>query len=190
MSGLEVAYLLCVVAGLTWAVLSAVVGGIFGGDHGADGGGHDAGGAGGAAAGHDHAVHFSPLSPSIIAIFVTAFGSAGYVSMEYLKVSAMLSLPIAIAAAFLAAGAMFFVFAKIFEATQQSSAPAPSELVGLVGQVLTAIPENGVGEISYTVRGSRFTAPAKHVQGWAVPAHAPVIIESLAGSVFFVRRGD
>lgn len=203
MTGFEVMYLLCVIVGLTWALLSAIFGGLFGGDHGGDAGGHDVGAAGhdagaaghdaGAAHGHDgsdHAVHFSPLSPSIIAIFLTSFGAGGFVASQFFHAGPTLSVPFAALAGVLVAGAMLALFAKIFSVTQQSSQPFQQELTGVVGQVITPIPENGVGEISYTVRGSRFTAPARHVQGWAVPAHAPVVIEKLVGSVFFVRRGD
>jgi len=190
MSGIAITYLVCVIAGLAWALLNALFAGIFGmGDQGADGAGGDAGG-GDAAAGHDHSVHLSPLSPTAIAIFVTCFGASGFVLEEYVKTGAYASIPIAFVIGAAVTAGMLALFAKIFSVTQQSSEPNAAELAGLVAQVLTPIPENGIGEIAYTARGSRFTAPARHVQGWAVPAHSAVVIERLVGNVVYVRRGD
>ena len=130
------------------------------------------------------------MSPTAIAIFVTCFGASGFVLEEYVKTGAYVSIPIAFGIGAAVTAGMLAIFAKIFSITQQSSEPNASELAGIVAQVLTPILENGIGEIAYTARGSRFTAPARHVQGWAVPAHTAVVIERLVGNVVYVRKGD
>jgi hypothetical protein len=46
---------------------------------------------------------------------------------------------------------------------------------------------NGLGEIAYTRRGSRFTAPARAESGDAVPKQSIVTITRIVGHTYYIR---
>jgi membrane protein implicated in regulation of membrane protease activity len=183
---LFIAYLVCFGVGLLFTIVSAVMADVFGG--------HDAGGTAGAG-GHAEAGFdsndmpgFSPLSPTTIAAFATAFGGFGMVfsKIEATK-SPWLSVPLSLVAGFLVALAMFMMFRAIFNRTQSSSEARVSRLVGTTGTVITPIPANGVGEVAYVTGGSRYTAPARSVSGAEVANGAAVRIARIVGSQFYVE---
>ena len=79
------------------------------------------------------------------------------------------SAPLAVVSGLLIAAAVFRLFNSIFHKTQSSS---ESHVLGLIGQtanVITPIPENGVGEIAYVDQGSRYSSPARAEYGKPVP---------------------
>jgi len=51
---------------------------------------------------------------------------------------------------------------------------------------VTPIPENGVGEIAYTVGGTRYTAPARTENGSPVAGGKLVKITRVVGTQFYV----
>jgi membrane protein implicated in regulation of membrane protease activity len=87
----------------------------------------------------------------------------------------------------LIATAAFFLFNKMFQATQSSSESHVGSLVGQTASILTPIPENGVGEIAYVQGGSRYTAPARTEKGTSVAAGKPVRISRVVGTQFYVE---
>ena len=91
-TGMEAAYLLCLVGGLAYAAISAILHAVGVGHSGDVSGGHDVGG--GEVSG-DSSVHFSPLSPVTITMFITSFGAGGIVSLHVFKIEGLGSLGVA-----------------------------------------------------------------------------------------------
>ena len=178
-------YLVCFGVGLLFTLVSAFAADVFGG--------HDvhvdAGGEAHAEAGFDsHDMPgFSPLSPTTIATFITAFGGLG---MMFHRIEATrgawISAPLAMLGGFAIAFAVFVLFRAIFSRTQSSSEGKVLELVGETATVITPIPVNGVGEIAYVQTGSRYTAPARVESGVALRNGQTVVITRIAGTQFFV----
>jgi hypothetical protein len=56
----------------------------------------------------------------------------------------------------------------------------------MTAEVITPIPEGGVGEIAYVQAGSRYSAPAREEQGRPVASGAVVRITRVVGSQFHV----
>jgi membrane protein implicated in regulation of membrane protease activity len=192
--GIEAVYIFCFVVGAVYAIIAGVGAGVFGG-HTHDGGlvGHDLGhdidhGSDPGYATAQGEVHLSPVSPVTITMFVTAFGGVGLIATRTLALPILLSLPMALASGCVLAGVVFYTFSKLFQATESSSEARVSELIGLEAEVITPIPSQGLGEIAYVARGSRFTAPARSEDGKPHPAHSTVLIERVVGSVFCVRK--
>ena len=187
MEWVEWVYAVCFFVGLIYALFVGLLSGAFGFEHseGHIGDGHDAGGVGG----DDHTVHFSPLSPVVISMFLTSFGGAGIICIKMFELTNMLyHLPIAVAAGFVVAGATFTFFYKAIAFAQGTSLPKQDEIIGLEAEVITTIPGNEhLGEIAYTVKGSRFNAPARSEERLVIPAHTPVVITKILGNVFFVK---
>jgi len=146
---LDLGYMIAFFLGLTYALVSGAINLFAGGDH--DVGGHDVdidhdidfehdhdfgGGDGG-----EGAVDFSPLSPVTISFFVAAFGGTGLVLTRVCHLPGILSLPLSTISGLIVAGAVFYLFFKIFRITQGSSEARVVDLMGIEAEVITAIPE-------------------------------------------------
>jgi membrane protein implicated in regulation of membrane protease activity len=183
---MHLTYLICLVVGLTFTLISAIAGHFFGGaDHGGD-----VGTGGHAEAGFDHSgmPGISFFSPTVLASFITAFGAFGMIfsKIEATK-SVWLSAPLSGISAALIAGLVFWLFNTMFEKTQSSSESKIATVVGMVASIITPIPQDGVGEIAYVQSGSRYTAPARSEGGKAIANGQTVRITRIVGSQFFVE---
>jgi class 3 adenylate cyclase len=192
--GIEAVYLLSFVAGVLYALVGGVMTGVLGG-HGHHGGpmGHDlhqgiSHGTDALHADSEGEVQLSPISPVTITMFGTAFGGVGLIAFHALALPALFSLPTALVSGLFIAGLAFYAFSKLFQATESSSEAHVTELVGLEAEVITPIPLQGLGEIAYVARGSRFTAPARSEDGKPHPAPSIVLIERIMGNIFCVRE--
>lgn len=195
-------YLLCFAVGLIFAILSGVLSGVFGGHHG-DIGGHVGGDVGhdvdanvehqmdSGDVGDSGTIHFSPLSPVTICMFITAFGGVGLLGKRLLGLGTVEHLGLASVSGLVVAAATVYLFNAFFDVTQSSSEPRHGEVLGVEAEVTVAIPEHGVGQIAYVLRGSRFTAPARGVDGERFTAHESVIVRRVIGGTFLVagRKG-
>jgi len=200
---LESIFLGLFLVGLLFAVFSAIFSGAFHHEFGAgssfEGGAHpgDMGGEvgpgpmeGQAEVGwSQHGLStFSPLSPTVIASFVTAGGGAGYLALHSFGWSEWEASALASAAGVVVATAVFLIVAAIFKATQGSSEMVVSALVGTTAEVVTAIPSGGAGEIAYVQRGQRAASPARAADAAAIPRGSKVVIRSVSPMVFVVEE--
>ena len=116
MSFLEIVYIACFVFGLGYALFSS-----------AFGGGHEGSGDIGLDAAHDvtahvdttpdpsaGSIHFSPFSPAVIAMFVTAFGATGMICLKVFHFSTVGSLTVAVLAGLAVAAITFYIFVALF----------------------------------------------------------------------------
>jgi membrane protein implicated in regulation of membrane protease activity len=176
-------YAFCLVLGLMFTIVSAFLGHLFGG-HGSVGtGGHaDAGVSG------DGVPGISFFSPTVLACFVTAFGAFGLVLSEIpATASVWMNAPLSFISGLLIALGVLWVMNKIFRNTQSSSEAHVAKLIGQTAAIISPIPANGVGEISYVQAGSRYTAPARNEKGAAVPNGKTVRITRIVGTQYFVE---
>ena len=181
-------YLICFGVGFVFALISAFFADAFGG--------HDShieapGAHGHAEAGFgSHGMPgFSPLSPTTIAAFVTAFGGFGLILSKIGPTSSpWISLPLSAFAGFGVAAIVFVIFNKVFHATQSSSEGRVAELVGRDATVITPIAEGSVGEIAYVQGGTRYTAPARATDATSIPSGTHVWIVRVEGSHFYVTN--
>ncbi len=178
-------YAVCLIFGLLFTAVSALMGHSFGG--------HEAGhvGTGGhAESGFDQSgvPGISFFSPTVLACFITAFGGLGILfsqikATESIWISAPLSTAGAIGIAFSA----LWIFNSVFSRSQSSSESRVGSLVGQAASIVTPIPEGGVGEIAYVQGSTRYTAPARSEGGSAVGSGQTVKITRVIGTQFFVE---
>ena len=178
-----IVYGICLVAGLIFSLVSVMVGHFFGhGDHVAGSGGH-------AEAGADSSdlPGISIFSPTILASFVTAFGGFGLIFTQFPKTSnPAISAPLSLVGGLAVAGVLLVFLRSVFRHTQSSSESRVANLIGAEANVITPIPENGVGEIAYVVSGTRYTAPARTENGAALGNGKLVKITRVVGTQFYV----
>jgi membrane protein implicated in regulation of membrane protease activity len=177
-------YAICLVLGLMFMLISAFLGHLFGG--------HDSIGTGGHAdAGFDAdgVPGISFFSPTVLASFVTAFGAFGMLYSEIPAThSIWINAPLAFVSGLAIALLLLWGMNKIFRATESSSEGRVAKLIGQTAAIVSPIPANGVGEISYQQAGSRFTAPAREEKGGAVASGQTVKITRIVGSQFYVEQ--
>jgi membrane protein implicated in regulation of membrane protease activity len=181
-------YGICLVVGLTFTVISVLAGHFFGGHDG-----HVTGSGGHAEAGADASDQpgVSIFSPTIIAAFVTAFGGFGLIFVQFPKTSnPVVSAPLSLLGGLMVAGALLVFLRAVFSHTQSSSESHVARLIGAEANVITPIPENGVGEIAYVVGDTRYTAPARGENGSAVANGATVKITRIVGTQFYVQAAN
>jgi membrane protein implicated in regulation of membrane protease activity len=184
---LFLAYVICFGVGLVFTLVSAFMADVFGG-HDVGGGHEGAGGHAEAGSGVDDMPGFSALSPTTIASFVTAFGGVGMVLSKFDKTSSpWVSVPLSAVGGLLIAALVLALFRAVFRRTQSSSEARVGKLVGTTGNIITPIPPNGVGEIAYVSGGSRYTAPARSLNGAEITNGKTVRIARIVGSQFYVE---
>jgi membrane protein implicated in regulation of membrane protease activity len=140
---------------------------------------------------HDGEPGISFFSPTVLASFVTTFGAVGLILTRIDAThSVWVSAPISLVAGFIVALAVLWFFNTVFSKTQSSSESRVGTLIGQTAAIITPIPENGVGEISYVQSGSRYTAAARAEKGGIIGAGKTVKITRIVGSQFFVDTTD
>jgi membrane protein implicated in regulation of membrane protease activity len=177
-------YAICLMVGLAFTVISVLAGHFFGG-HDA----HVAGSGGHAEAGADSSdmPGISIFSPTVMASFVTAFGGFGLIFTQFPKTSsAVVSAPLALVGGLVVAGVLLVFLRAVFSHTQSSSESKVAALIGSEANIITPIPEHGVGEIAYVVGGTRYTAPARAENSLAVANGKTVKITRIVGTQFYV----
>jgi membrane-bound ClpP family serine protease len=174
-------YIVCLGAGLLFAMISLVAGHLLGADHIGSGGHAEAG------ADNTDGSGVSAFSPTMIAAFVAAFGGFGIIFHEIsFTRPPWFSAPLAVICGLAAASALLWVLRELFRNTQGSSESQVGTLVGLNATVISPIPQHGVGEIAYVQSGSRYTAPARTESGCGVASGQTVKINRITGSQFYV----
>ena len=131
--------------------------------------------------GHDMDHDGAGLSLLAIAAFVSAFGAFGLIGMG-LEAGIGGSLIIALAGGvvFGGLGQAFFVY--ILSPTTNSIVNQGT-LTGMVAEVTTPIPENGMGQVTLVVMGSRVTYGARTHNNAPLARGTEVRIEKIIGSV-------
>ncbi len=176
-------YAICLVLGMIFTIFSAALGHLFGGHDSIDAGGHAESGLG-----HAGEPGISFFSPTVLASFVTAFGAFGLILTKLdVTHSVWISAPISAVGGLIVAGMTFWFFNLMFRKTQSSSEGRVAGLIGEKAAIVTPIPQNGVGEISYVQSGSRYTAPARADKGGTIAAGRTVKITRIVGNQFYVE---
>lgn len=203
-------YLFCLGVGAIYILFNVIMGEIGsdvklpGSDHGgldvgqADVGAIDAGGVdiGGDGLGE---VGVSPVatvgaqdlpwfSPLIIASFVTCFGGVGLIARNLLHLGDLGSLIFAMPTAIGMAAVIFLLVAKLLFGSSASSEATMSEVIGNQAEVVTGIPESGLGEIAYVCKGFRYKAPARSSDAQPIEVGAKVRVLKSDGYIMTVKK--
>lgn len=188
---IEIVYLVSFFLGLGFSIISGLLSGVFSG-HAEVAGDVDVSGghidAGGHPVAHGESVPLSPVSPVTIAMFIATFGGTGIILKKYFMLPAIAHIPLAAVSGIVVAGLVFYMFYKIMSVTVASSAPRADEAVGVEAEIITSIPAEGVGEIAYVLRESRFTSPARTADGKELPSRMRVRVVKIVGGTCYVER--
>ena len=131
-------------------------------------------------------VDLASISPITIAGFVTAFGAFGIISQGLFGACAGMSLLWASIGGVLVGGVSHIAFYYFFIKPQGSSEFTHRDIVGAIGDVITPIPSDSVGEIAIVAKSSRVTLTARSASKQAIARGTMVKVENVVGSVVLV----
>jgi hypothetical protein len=153
-------YWICLLGGLALAVVVLFVGDVLDGvlDGALDALGHGL------------------LDPLSLVGGVTAFGGAGVVLTETTALGDGATAALAAAAALLLALGLHFAYVRPMKRGENSTAFSLKEYVGRAGEVNTAVPPRGYGEVLVRMGASTTFQPAASADGSAIPAGTPVVV--------------
>ena len=165
----------------------------LGGAH-ADIGGADAVDIGGAHADldtgdffHGHGeVALNPVSPITIFSFLGGFGGGGLIG-HFIGLTSWGTILIALPVGFLVAFGIYYIM-MVINRTNISSEARATEAVGVTAEIITPIVEDGTGEIAYVSRGSRYSSPARSIDGKSIGRGRAVKIWRIVGSTCYVKE--
>lgn len=182
----------CLTFGVAFSIMSLVFGSSGQGDGGLDIDGLDGldidGGVDVNNAGVDSADAPSPLNPLVLSSAITGFGAIGLIAKTGFALGDLESTVISLGFAGVVGLAMFYGVVKFMYNSQSNTVFSLSDLINIEAEVLTPIPKNGLGEISYSINGMRHTISAKSSDGEAILRGSTVIIREVSGNVAIVQR--
>jgi membrane protein implicated in regulation of membrane protease activity len=192
---LVVAYVALAVLGGGYVLVSMFMGhgadgGHAGGEHtaadtyGLDHSGHGTASAGDGAAASFHFPFFSPLA---LATLGASVGGLGLVAHYGLGLVDGASLFVAVPGALVLTYVVTYGAWRLVGGSRGTSTIRAEDLVGVPAEIITPIPEGGVGEAAASVGGQRFTGPAREVDGRAVGRSTVVTVVRLSGSTLIVK---
>ncbi len=172
----------CLTFGVAFSVLS-----LFLGSHG-HGSFEHGGGVDGHHAGADSTDVPSPLNPLVISSAVTGFGAVGLIAKTGFAMGDLLSTLVSLGFAGIVGTVMFYGVVKFMYGSQSNSVFSLAELVDVEAEILTPVPKNGLGEITYVMNGVRSNLPARSVTGEEIQRGSVVIIRGVEGNTALVQR--
>ncbi len=144
---------------------------------------------------HAHTAHaqansVSPFNMFTAMAFLCWFGGAGYLLTHYqfFIVPVIFALAVGIG---LAGAALIFAFlTKVLLPRERTMMPEDTEMCGVVATVSSELTPYGLGEILFSLDGTRRGAAARSEDGQPIPRNAQVLVMRYEQGVAYVRPFD
>jgi membrane protein implicated in regulation of membrane protease activity len=142
--------------------------------------------------GGDHSVHahVSPFNMGTIAAFLAWFGGTGYLATRYYGLWFVTAFGLAITSGVVGAGVVFWFLSKVLMREREEMDPAMYEMIGVLGNVSSAIRPDGIGEVLYSRDGARHSVPARSEDSRSIPSGAEVVVMRYENGIAYVRRWE
>ncbi|MCX6781541.1 MAG: hypothetical protein NTW66_00230 [Candidatus Magasanikbacteria bacterium] len=124
------------------------------------------------------------LSLRMLASFATGFGGGGAIG-RYLDFGYVASSLFGLALAVAVAAVVYFIVAFLYK-QQATSGVTTSECLNKQAIVCVAIPDNGMGQVTLTLKGATLTKMAKSEDGKSRENGATVLIKQIVGDYIIV----
>ena len=130
----------------------------------------------------------SPMNLTVLLMFVTWFGGAGYVMTHSRSAAAGLAFMVATVVGFAGGGLMYLFMGRVLIANEHPLREEDFEMAGILGRVSSTIRETGTGEVIYTQQGTRRSCGARSEDGRAIERGTEVIVMHYDKGIAYVRR--
>jgi membrane protein implicated in regulation of membrane protease activity len=130
----------------------------------------------------------SPMNLTVLLMFLTWFGGAGYLMTHSHNAAATAAFTVAAGAGFTGGALMYLFTARVFMANEKPLREEDFEMVGVIGRVSSSIRATGTGELIYTQQGTRRSCGARSEDGRAIERGAEVVVMDYEKGIAYVRR--
>jgi hypothetical protein len=136
----------------------------------------------------DTGIDFINISPFALAMFGTTFGLAGLITRLWMEMDTIPSViwSAVVGLLFGALAQAFFIY--VLSPSRSSHYNLSADAIGREAEVITTIPEGGVGEIAFNNVSGRVKLGARATDGQPIPFGSVVLIKRVVGRVAFVHR--
>lgn len=168
MDGFATLYLGCIVIGLVFTLWTLLVGNHLG---------------------HWH-LEIPVLQPVTLISGLTAFGGCGLLFTRWLSFSPELTLLLSAVGGVIIAILSYFFWVKPMEHAETTTGFSVGELQGKLGEVLTTIPQDGLGEVLITMVNGRSNHMAASFSREPIREGSRVVVVEVRDHVLYVDRFD
>jgi hypothetical protein len=142
--------------------------------------------------GHGHAVtheasHVSPFSLSTVSAFLTWFGGAGYLLTRYSALAALSVTLVALACGAVGGAIFFAIIARFIMPRLTVMNPDDFRVPGIVARVTSTIQPGGIGEIVYTLGGTRHSDGARSESNEPIERGTQVLVLRTEKGIVYVQ---
>lgn len=128
------------------------------------------------------------IQPMTLVGGITIFGGAGLMLEKYSGLGAWMIALFAVLIAIAGAMAVFFLYVKPMENSENSIAFTIGSLAGSQGEVIVPIPENGYGEVLVKVGAGNTNQIAASYDNRPVPSGTRVVVVDVREGVLYVSE--
>lgn len=144
---------------------------------------------------HAHAPHaqgngISPFNMFTAMAFLCWFGGAGYLLTHYKFAIVPVIFALAVGIGLAGAAIIFGFLTKVLMPRERTLLPEDTEMCGVVATVSSELRPNALGEILFSLDGTRRGAAARSEDGQPIPPNAQVLVMRYERGVAYVRRFD
>lgn len=125
------------------------------------------------------------LRPSTLSAFATVFGGVGMIALRN-NLSMLRAVTWASLLGLVAMLILTHLIINPLKRAQNTSAVSQASLIGYTATVTLAMEAQRFGQISYSVNGNKYSAPAKSHTGSLIAKGATVTVVTIVQGVFFV----
>jgi membrane protein implicated in regulation of membrane protease activity len=158
-------YLICIGIGVVFAFVTI----LFGDSHG-----------------HTVMGHIPLMQPVSLVSGITAFGGAGILLSSLTLFSPPLTFWLSVCSAVLISFISYFVWVRPMKDAESSTGFSVYQLSGKLGEVLTAIPANGLGEVIVTMVNGRSNHMAASYDSQSIGVGTRVVVVEVKNHVLYV----
>ena len=144
---------------------------------------------------HAHTTHvrangLSPFNMFTAMAFLCWFGGAGYLLTHYKFAIVPVIFAFAVAIGVAGAALIFAFLTKVLLPRERTMLPEDTEMCGVIATVSSELRPNGLGEILFSLDGTRRGSSACSEDGQSIPRDAQVLVMRYEQGVAYVRRFD
>jgi hypothetical protein len=140
--------------------------------------------------GHAHTDGISPFNMFTAMAFLCWFGGAGYLLTHYRLAIVPVIFVLAVGIGLAGAGMIFGFLAKVLLPRERTMLPEDTEMCGVVATVSSELGPNSLGEILFSLDGTRRGAAARSEDGQPIPRNSQVLVMRYEKGVAYVRPFD
>jgi len=141
-------------------------------------------------AGHAHGSSISPFNMFTAMAFLCWFGGAGYLLTHYKFAVVPVIFALAVGIGLAGAALIFGFLTKVLLPRERIMLPEDTEMSGVIATVSSELKPNQLGEILFSLDGTRRGAAARSEDGQPIPRDAQVLVMRYEQGVAYVRRFD